>query len=361
MTKGACLLIASATLVAYSAAARPQAQVAARAGTVERVKVLGPALEGNLSGDPAERDVMVYLPPGYRETTQRHPVVYLLHGFTDDTDHWWGVVKHFVSVPQSMDRALASGAAKEMILVMPNAFTRFQGSMYSNSPTTGNWEDYVATDLVAWVDGHYRTIARADSRGLAGHSMGGYGTVRVGMRHPEVFSSLYAMSSCCLTPPSGVDPERGRKLEAIQDPADIARLDFFGKATLASAAAWSPNPAKPPLYVDLPTRDGQVQQVVLAKWAANAPLAMVDQYVRSLRRLRAIGIDVGTRDGLAPGSKALSEVLAAYKIPHQYETYDGDHVDRVAERLETRVFKFFSENLRFEEGTPRSGDRPELR
>jgi hypothetical protein len=103
------------------------------------------------------------------------------------------------------------------------------------------------------------------------------------------------------------------------------------------------------LFIDLPTSEGQPQPQVLAKWAANAPLAMIDQYIRNLRTLRAIGIDVGTKDGLLPGSKRLSEVLAAYGIPHQYETYDGDHVNRVAERLETRVFKFFSDNLSFEQ------------
>jgi enterochelin esterase-like enzyme len=355
VTARTSLLIASIATLVVGNAATSGAQVAARTGTVDRVKVAGRALEGNLSGDAAERDVMVYLPPGYKQSSKRYPVVYLLHGFTDNTDKWWGVVKHFVSVPQSMDTALASGAAKELIVVMPNAFTRFEGSMYSNSPTTGNWEDYIATELVAYVDGPYRTIARRDSRGLAGHSMGGYGTMRIGMKHPEVFSSIYAMSACCLTPPAAtVDAERGRKLEAVREPSDIGQLDFFSKATLASAAAWSPNPAKPPLYIDLPTIEGQVQPQVLAKWTANAPLAAIDQYVRNLRQLRAIGIDVGTQDRLAPASKSLSEALAAYKIAHQYETYDGDHVNRVAERLETRVFRFFSENLSFEERAPRT-------
>ena len=347
MRRGPYLLIAAAAIVASNLAASPLAQVATRGGTVDHVKVLGRTLEGNLSGDAAERDVMVYLPPGYEQSKQRYPVVYLLHGFTDNTDQWWGVVKHFVSVPKSMDTALASGAAKKMLVVMPNAFTRFQGSMYSNSPTTGNWEDYIATELVAYVDSHYRTIARSDSRGLAGHSMGGYGTVRIGMKHPEVFSSIYAMSSCCLAPPSAVDAERARKLEAVNDPSAIGELDFPSKVVLASAAAWSPNPAKPPFYIDLPTAESQPR--VLAKWTANAPLAVIDQYVRNLRQLRAIAIDVGTKDYLAPGSKALDEVLTAYKIRHVYETYEGDHVNRIAERLEMRVFRFFTENLSFDE------------
>jgi enterochelin esterase-like enzyme len=338
--------IACAIILTLTGVAGPQPDVAAQsAGTVDRIKIHGQSLEGNLEGDSPDRDVMVYLPPSYKVSgNRRYPVVYLLHGFTDDTDHWWGVVPHFVNVPQSMDKSLASGVAKELILVMPNAYTRYQGSMYSNSVTTGNWEDYVATELVSYVDRHYRTLANVNSRGLAGHSMGGYGALRIGMKRPDVFSSIYVMSACCLTP-RAVDAERARRAEAVQDPQEVSRLDFPTKALLASAAAWSPNPGKPPLFVDLPTQDGQPRADVLAKWAANAPLAMIDQYIANLKRLHAIAFDIGAKDGLAPASKTLDEVLTAYKIPHTYETYDGDHINRVAERLETKVFRFFSEKL----------------
>jgi S-formylglutathione hydrolase len=341
--------IACAIVLTLTAVAGLRPDVAAQgSGTVDRIKIHGRALEGNLEGDSPDRDVMVYLPPSYKATgTRRYPVVYMLHGFTDDTDHWWGVVPHFVNVPRSMDKSLASGVAKELILVMPNAYTRYQGSMYSNSVTTGNWEDYVATELVSYVDQHYRTIASVNSRGLAGHSMGGYGALRIGMKHPDVFSSIYVMSACCMTA-RAIDPERGRAAEAVQDPQAVNTLDFPTKALLASAAAWSPNPGKPPLFLDLPTQDGQLRPDILAKWAANAPLAVIDQYIGNLKRLRAIAFDVGVKDGLAPASRTLDEILTAYKIPHTYETYDGDHINRVAERLETSVFRFFSENLTFE-------------
>jgi S-formylglutathione hydrolase FrmB len=246
-----------------------------------------------------------------------------------------------------MNTALERGAAKELILVMPNAYTRYEGSMYSNSATTGNWEDYIVSELVAEIDRRYRTIGNAGSRGLAGHSMGGYGAIRIAMRHPDVFSSIYVMSACCMTPPAGVDADRGRRAEAIRDPADVHKQDFATKAMFASAAAWSPNPNLPPLYLDLPTRDGQPRADVLAKWTANAPLAMIDQHISNLKRLHAIAIDVGLGDRLAPASAALDGILTAYNIPHVYETYDGDHVNRIAERLETRVFRFFADTLRF--------------
>jgi len=229
---GCAVLIAAAAL---SLAARMQA---AGGGTVEKIKVHGTALEGNLEGDSADRDVMVYLPPSYAtERSRRYPVLFLLHGFTDDTDHWWGVVPHFVSVPASMDKALANGTAREMIVVMPNAFTRYYGSMYSSSVTTGDWERFIARDLVAYIDAHYRTLADVNSRGLAGHSMGGYGTIRIGMKYPDVFSSIYAMSPCCLAPALGFDTERGKKAEAVKSLDEVKQLDFMMKATLASAAA----------------------------------------------------------------------------------------------------------------------------
>jgi enterochelin esterase-like enzyme len=317
-------------------------------GTVEHIKVHGRALEGNLEGDSPDRDVMVYLPPSYKTATdRRYPVVYLLHGFTDDTDHWWGVVPHFVSVPRAMDAALARGASKEMILVMPNAFTRYFGSMYSSAPATGDWETFVADELVAYVDAHYRTIADVASRGLGGHSMGGYGTVRIGMKRPDVFSAIYAMSSCCLAPAGLPDAERGRRAEQVRTPDEVKDLDFGMKAVFASAAAWSPNPKNAPLFLDLPTRDGQPRADVLARWVANAPLAMLDQYIGNMKRLGAIAFDVGTKDWLAPGSKSLDEILTTYGVPHTYETYDGDHLNHIQDRLETKVFVFFSQHLEF--------------
>jgi S-formylglutathione hydrolase len=192
MTMRSTSRVTCGVALVFAAALWAHTSAAPQAGTVERIKVHGKVLEGNLEGDSPDRDVAVYLPPGYKTAVRRrYPVVYMLHGFTDDIDHWWGVVRHFVNVPVAMNKAIETGTAKEMILVMPNAYTRYQGSMYSNSVTTGNWEDFVVTELVAYVDSHYRTIANRNSRGLVGHSMGGYGAMRLGMKHPEVYSSIY--------------------------------------------------------------------------------------------------------------------------------------------------------------------------
>jgi enterochelin esterase-like enzyme len=316
--------------------------------TVEHIKVHGVSLEGNLEGDAVDRDVFVFLPPSYaRQKSRRYPVVYALHGYSIGAEQW----THEIHVPQTIEGAFAQGA-KEMIVVVPDSKTLHNGSMYSSSVTTGDFEQFIARDLVAYIDAHYRTIPDRLSRGLVGHSMGGYGATRIGMKHADVFGSLYIMSPCCLSPrPIGPEnPEIKKALEAVKTPSDSAKLSFFARAQLATAAAWSPNPKNPPLYLDLPTKDGVPQPDVLAKWAANAPLAFVDQYVGSLRRYRAISIDVGDQDGLRADAGKLHEVLDRYGIANGFEVYQGTHTSKVAERFQNHVMPFFSRNLCFEPG-----------
>jgi enterochelin esterase-like enzyme len=319
------------------------AQSGAAVGKVERIKVHSSAIEGNLQGNPADRDVLVYLPPSYDSSrNRRYPVVYQLHGWLPGGEQWAGMI----DFEAGTNRALAAGA-KEMIVVVPDSLTIHGGSMYSTSVTSGDFEGFIARDLVAYVDGHYRTLARRESRGLSGHSMGGYGTWRIAMKYPELYSSFYAMSSCCLSPYSA---EGGGMAEAakIATLEDAANAPIFTRVQLTLAAAWSPNPAKPPLYFDFPLENGELEPLVLTKWNANVPLAMIDQYVPSLRTFNAIGIEVGTQDGLIGDNKQISEILKSYGIDHVYETYEGDHVNKVAERYETRVLPFFSRELTFE-------------
>jgi hypothetical protein len=177
--------------------------------------------------------------------------------------------------------------------------------------------------------------------------MGGYGTWRIGMKHSELYSSIYAMSSCCLGP-YGADGGGMAEAAKIQTLEQAAQAGIGVRVQLTLAAAWSPNPTKPPLYFDFPIENGELKPLILTKWNANVPLAMVDQYVPSLRTFKAIGIEVGLQDGLIGVNKAMSDVLTSYGIEHVYETYEGDHTNKVAERYETRVLPFFSKELAFE-------------
>jgi len=324
----------------------------AKQGAVERIKVHGKSLEGNLSGDSPDRDVSVYLPPSYKTAkTRRYPVVYMLHGFTDSDDKWFGLVKHWINLPDVLNKTFADGNTRELIVVMPNAFTRFKGSMYSNSVTVGDWETFVTKELVNYIDSHYRTLPQAASRGLAGHSMGGYGAMRLGMKSQDVYSSIYALSPCCMQPsrPNPAQKEMMKTIEAVKTDEEVSKQLFFGLAMLASAAAWSPNPKNPPFFIDLPFRDGEVVPEILARQQANATLIAIHQHIPNLKRLKAIGLDAGTKDvSISAATKELDRVLTDYGITHFYESYDGDHLNRIAERLQTKTLPFFSQHLAFE-------------
>jgi S-formylglutathione hydrolase FrmB len=312
--------------------------------TVERITIHGTALEGNLEGDAVDRPALVFLPPSYaRERNRRYPVVYALHGYSIGAEQW----SQEIHVPQTIEGAFALGA-KEMIVVLPDSKTVHNGSMYSSSVTTGDFENYVAHDVVSYIDAHYRTISNRTSRGLIGHSMGGYGASRIGMKHPEVFGSLYIMSPCCLSARGAgpANPANEEALGAVKTAEDSAKLPFGLRAQLASAAAWSPNPNNAPLFLDLPF--GANQQSVLARWAANAPLAFIDQYIQNLRQYRAIAIDVGDQDGLKVDTGKLHEVLNNYGIKHDFEIYSGTHTSHVAVRFQEHVIPFFSRTLSFE-------------
>jgi len=316
----------------------------AKPATVERTTIHGKALEGNLEGDAVDRPVLVFLPPSYaQDRTRRYPVVYALHGYSIGAEQW----SQEIHVPQTIEGAFAHGA-HEMIVVLPDSKTVHNGSMYSSSVTTGDFETYVARDVVSYIDAHYRTIPNRNSRGLVGHSMGGYGATRIGMKHADVFGSLYIMSPCCLSPriAGPPNPANEEALAAVKTPADSAKLPFGQRAQLASAAAWSPNPNNPPLYLDLPI--GQNRDAVLARWTANAPLAFIDQYVQQLRQYRAIAIDVGDQDGLKVDTGKLHDVLTAYGLTHEFEIYTGTHTSHVAVRFQEHVMPFFSRTLSFD-------------
>jgi enterochelin esterase-like enzyme len=333
----------------------PEVVAGAKPVAVEHIKIHGTALEGNLEGDAVDRDVIVFLPPSYqKEKKRRYPVVYALHGYSIGAEQW----THEIHVPQTAEGAFAKGT-QEMIVVLPDSKTIYNGSMYSSSATTGDFEKFIWHDVVDYIDAHYRTIPNRTSRGLVGHSMGGYGASRIGMKHPEVFGALYIMSPCCMSPMVGGGPgpadqmkERAiaseKKVAAAKSPADLAaQSPGFQAAQYATAAAWAPNPKNPPLYFDLPTKDGVPQPEIAAKFTANSPLAFVDQYIGNLKQYRAIAMDVGDQDGLRFDATKLHTLMDNYGIANSFEIYSGTHVSAVADRFQNHVLPFFSKNLCF--------------
>jgi enterochelin esterase-like enzyme len=312
-------------------------------GKLERITVHAKSLEGNLEGDSPDRDVFVYLPPSYeRDTNRRYPVVYTLHGYGLHAQQWVG----FANV-SGLEKGLAAGTTKEMILVSPDAFSLHNGSFYSNSKTTGDWETFIAVELVQYIDSHYRTIPDRMSRGLAGHSMGGYGTFRIGMKHPEVFSSLYPMSACCMLETAEVTPAL-TQMETIKTREDAQKLSFNQKSPLARAAAWSANPSSSPLFIDLPVKDGKSRPEIAAKWMANSLMVMLQEYAPSLKKMKAIEMNVGLQDALLQTNLDMDTALTDAGVAHHFETFEGDHNGQVPMNFQTKVLPFFSRNLAFQ-------------
>ncbi len=339
------LLLATAALLSLAAAPAAAQNITAPDAvvpegiTVEAVMVDGASLEGNLEGNALEREVMVVLPPSYGEDPTRHyPVVYYLHGFAISGRDFYD----YMQVPTAVAENAAAG--REFIVVVPDTLTAMGGSMYSNSVTTGNFRDFIATDLVAYIDANYRTIPTREGRGLVGHSMGGYGTWVVAMTHPQVFDSIWAQSACCVS-------ARRETVESATAMASVPRegVDQSGfgmRAGLASAVAWSPNPNKPPFYVDWAvTDDGTLDEAVLARWANNAPLAMVSSHVTALESFDGIGLDVGDRDGLVRDDTLIHQELVKFGIDHFWEVYEGTHTDKIGARFKDVVLPWLADHL----------------
>jgi enterochelin esterase-like enzyme len=337
--RGTLVVLASSLLLAASAQAG-QAAATVPQGRLEKIRVHSPSLEGNLQGNDATRDVHVYLPPGYATGNRRYPVVYFLHGYAVTADIY---VDGVLRIPSATDAAMAAGA-REVIVVMPDAFTRFGGSFYSNSPTIGDWESWIAKDLVAHIDGRYRTLAKREARGLVGHSMGGYGTLRIGMKRPEAFGAIYAMSSAISIMPPGAEAVKDQLARLTPDLKSEPRS--MSNGMLSQASAWAPNPQKPPHYFDLPfDAEGKPVPLIADKWTANSLLVTVDQNVPALKSFRGVMLDVGNEDGLMAGNTQFSESLKRLGVNHTYEVYEGTHGNKVGARFISHVLPFFEKHL----------------
>jgi pimeloyl-ACP methyl ester carboxylesterase len=241
-----------------------------------------------------------------------------------------------------------------MIVVTPNAKNAYDGSFYANSPVTGNWEDFIINDLVAYIDRHYRTIRSRTGRGITGHSMGGFGAFRIAMRHPEKFAAVYMMSPYGLMIGDSLRSTKAtadwRSAISVTKREDVLKAGFSADLRIALAAVYSPDLSSQPLFLDFPYRlvgDSLILvDSVAARWR-DTPMAMVPSHAASLRRL-AIEFDSGRQDGFPdiPVSVVrLDSLLTSMRIDHVAELYEGTHVGGIRARLETKVLPFFSKNL----------------
>jgi pimeloyl-ACP methyl ester carboxylesterase len=331
----------------------------AKGGRVVELQIPAPSLKGNLVGDPTEQGIAVYLPPSYDTSPdRRYPVVYLLHGFTSSNKAFL----KYGGLQPLLDEMIKTGKIAELIVVLPSAQNAYQGSFYTNSTVNGNWEDYLYRDLPGYVDANYRTIPKAESRGIAGHSMGGYGAMMLAMKHPDVFSVVYSLSPCCFGVEGDLTSENPAWLKTIrltskdQLKAKPGSFDeFFQLAFVGSSVAFSPNPAGKPFPVDFlyRERDGRLErdEAVFSRWKAKMPIYLVEENKENLLKLRGIFVDYGEKEEFSHiriATAIFSRLLTERSIPHVFEVYPkGDHGSLLRERLETRLFPFFNERLDF--------------
>jgi len=307
-------------------------------------------LQGNALGDPAERQVFVYLPPDYAGGTDRFPVVFLLAGFASTGASFLKYEAWEEDLRQRMDRLVASGHVRPMILVLPDAMTRYGGSQYINSPATGRYQDYLL-ELLDWTDHSFRTHARREARAVAGKSSGGFGAVTMAMDHPEAFGMVGDHSGdkyfeFCFQPSF---PRAHRALSSRNDlegllrdpraarPHDQAFRDAMEMAALSSC--YSPNPESPHGFdfpVDLST--GALRPDVWERWRAHDPVARLGRAMDALRSLRLLYLDCGNRDEyyLNIGTRLFHQALRAAQVPHVYEEFEGGHF-HLNERLDSSL------------------------
>ena len=313
-----------------------------RRGRVEIVAFESNVLRGNAAGDPHQRRVPIYLPPGYDEDSRRRfPVVLVLTGFTGRgrmllNDNPWSP-----SLDDRMDTLIAAGSP-ELILVMPDCFTRFGGSQYVNSSATGRYETHLVEELVPWVDARYRTLAAREHRGIAGKSSGGFGALRLGMLHPRTFGALASHSgdmlfeycyqvdfpkACSVLQAAG---GVRRFLEAFEAKPQKGKDDFLALNILAMAACYSPEPAAE-LGIGLPfdLATGLPRAEAWQRWLAFDPLRLLSANADALRSLRLLYLDCGTKDEfhLHHGARAFTAELERLGIDHRYEEFDDGHMN----------------------------------
>jgi S-formylglutathione hydrolase FrmB len=310
-------------------------------GQVVLETVASRALEGNALGDPATRQVPVYLPPGYESSDDRYPALYLLAGFTGSGRSFLNFQAFGENIPEKLDRLIASGEMGEMIVVMPDCFTKLGGSQYINSVATGNYEDHLVEEIIPQVDVRYRTLADRRHRGIIGKSSGGYGALVQGMRHPELFGALAshagdnAFELCYL-------PDFAKFVAELSRYGSIdAYLEHFWSSkapdskavmmmnVLAMAAAYSPNPGRSPIRADYPfdLETAELVPEVWERWLAWDPVRMVSHHAEALSEMRLIYLDAGLSDEfhLQLGARILSRRLTEAGIDHFREEFEGGH------------------------------------
>lgn len=304
--------------------------------TIRILRHASRVLEHNPCGDPSERELWVYLPPGYDDSDRRFPVLWCLTGFTGTGEMAVTGNRWAPGLAARLDRLIAEGCPS-VIVAFPDCFTRWGGSQYVNSAALGRYEDYVCDELVPFVDERLRT---RPGRGVFGKSSGGYGSLRLAMRRPGLFHAVACHSgdmgfALCYVP--GFARTVARIAEAGSLEKWVERFeagekkksaDFDAINTIAMAAAYSPDPDRP-FGIGLPfdSETGELIPAVWRKWLAHDPIEMLEHAADALRRLDLLFLDCGNEDEfqLHLGLRRFCARLRELGVEHVHEEFPDNH------------------------------------
>ena len=333
----------------------------AQAATIQIVdrQITSTNFADNKVGVSPVRRLVVYLPPGYGSSARRYPVIYFLpnpfeENYRFDFDHR--------GAQSLFDRAIAQGVIKDFILVAVDMNTPLGTSWYVNSSVTGNWEDFMTQELVPYIDANFKTLPNRDSRGIAGIFIGGYGAIRFGMRHPDIFGSVYAMHPVGTATGVGLSAEIPKwdilaNARSMNDVSKDARTQIF--TTMFQAHL--PNPDRPPVFIDLLARQEGDRLIIDAKlmerFRNNFYLeTMIGKYADNLNSLRGFKFDWNRSDANFDhvyANQYFTRKLREYGIAHQAEEYNGTWDESNwgdTGRFFTEVLPFFARYLVFNDG-----------
>jgi enterochelin esterase-like enzyme len=316
-------------------------KMSAKKGTVITERHESKILKSNPLKDPYVRDITLYLPPGYSKSNSRgYVTTFGIVGFTGTGRMMFDVNPLYETLDHRMDRLISSGKCGPMIIVMVDCFTRFGGNQYINSSAIGRYEDYIIQEIVPFIERKYNVSSKA----IWGKSSGGYGSIVLGMRHPDVFGALADHSGdsafeYCYLPAFPVAIEEFQKaggpkkwLERFWKHPEGRRGKYHEALnTFAMAAHYSPNPKSKELGVDLPfdLETGELKEDVWKRWQRWDPVRMVEKYESNLMKLKLIYVDCGSKDefNLQIGSRILHSKLSKMKIRHRYEEFEDGHMN----------------------------------
>jgi ketosteroid isomerase-like protein len=329
---------------------------AAQDGRLVTDQIRSESFAGSRIGMSPVRSLTVYMPPHYEDEGARFPVLYVLNHFFQD--HREPFASH--GAKALLDKAIAAGVIGDVIVVAADFSTPAGSSWFVNSSATGNWEDFMVRELVPHIDARYRTLASRDSRGVVGDGVGGYGAIRFGMRHPEIFGAVYAMQPVGTGP--GVQTTHSRpdwaRLATVRSLDEIGPDEGFSRIFTSIYQAFVPSPERPPLFFDPPARavDGavQVDTRVMARFHQSFDLfGQIPAYADNLKSLRGLRIDWGRADPIVDhvaGNRAFVQRLDEFGVSHEAEEYGGGFRDRhwgEQGRFYGEVLPFFAKHLLF--------------